>query len=275
MNPDTLPAACRRHKLRNRRGQIFFVDEFLPETTETGCAVVQHGFSGSTTQTHVREFIRRYLDAGYRVIAPDCTHSFNDSDGELIDATAETHIHDLEDTIAWAENQPWFRTPFALCGHSIGGFSVLHYAQKSPQKVKTLFPAAAVINGTLLEEAYAASRPEELALLRETGAVPRESERDGRSYKGFRSYTWFKSIFSYDMLENAAALTMPVLIVAGENDPSCPPAHQKKLFSSLPEGTATFHRLGEADHNYAPDYAGMGDILSSWLKNLTTKGTQK
>src|SRR5690606_8279232 len=102
------------------------------------------------------------------------------------------HIHDLEDTIAWAESQSWFKAPFALCGHSIGGLSVLNYAQKNPQNVQSLFPAAAVINGALLEESYISSRPEELQTLRETGAVPRETDRDGRSYKGFRSYAWFK-----------------------------------------------------------------------------------
>ena len=251
------------YPLTNRRGQTFYGYLYRAKKAQ-GLAITQHGFSGSVVEEHTQATIAAYLDNGYTVFAPDCTNSFNDADGSIEESTMQAHLHDLEDTIAWAEKQEWYREPFALAGHSLGGFAVLLYAENNSQKIKTLFPAAAALNGPLLAEAYAKNQPKQFQQFREYGFDLKEcSYKDGVT--GYRYWSWFESMYDYDALAYANRLRMPVLLIVGEQDESCPPEHQQKLYDALP-GPKNMHIIESADHCYQPKVDEMQRLLDNWLQ---------
>jgi pimeloyl-ACP methyl ester carboxylesterase len=251
------------YTLTNRRGQTFYGHLYKAQKQQ-GFAVIQHGFAGAVAEEHTQAMIAAYLDNDYTVLAPDCTNSFNDADGSIEASTMQSHLRDLEDAIAWAENQDWYKQPFALAGHSLGGFAVLLYAESNPQKIELLFPAAAALNGPLLEEAFAKYLPEEYHQCKEYGWDIKEcSYKDG--VYGYRYWRWFESMHDYDALAYVDRLTMPVLLIVGEQDEPCPPEHQQKLYDALP-GPKEMHIIGDADHCYQPKISEMQTLLENWLQ---------
>ncbi|MEJ2125707.1 MAG: alpha/beta fold hydrolase [Alphaproteobacteria bacterium] len=252
--------------LRNRYGKTFFAHLFLTENAER-IVFVQHGYSGSVDSDHIKPIIATYRNNGYTVIAFDFTNSFNEADGTLAESTIETHLHDLEDGIAWASSQSWYREPFALAGHSLGGFSALLYAENNPNKVLHLFPSAALINGPAREESYARFAPEELAALQAGQSVLQQSVKDGVTYEGSRAPEYFHSLFRYDALPQAGKLHMPVMLMVGEKDTVCLPKHQWQLFQAL-SGPKDLHIISDAEHCFDSKLPEMAAHLDVWLKSL-------
>ena len=123
--------------IRNRYGKTFFAHVCFSQNPDR-IVFVQHGYCGSVDGDHIKQIIATYKKNNYTVIAFDCTNSCNDADGTLDKSTIDTHLHDLEDGIAWATLQSWYHEPFALAGHSLGGFSALLYAEANPEKISQL-----------------------------------------------------------------------------------------------------------------------------------------
>lgn len=73
----------------------------------------------------------------------------------------------------------------------------------------------------------------------------------------------------YDLLPEAHKLTMPVLLVVGENDESCPPEHQKILYAALP-GLKELHLIPGAPHTFRePEHLEeLGGVFTQWLRRL-------
>ena len=64
-------------------------------------------------------------------------------------------------------------------------------------------------------------------------------------------------------------LTMPVLLVVGERDESCPPAHQKILHAALP-GPKELHLIPGAPHTFREPahLQELKQILKQWLGKI-------
>lgn len=254
-----------KFELRNRYGKTFFA-HVLHGGQDAPVAFVQHGYSGSVVEDHINIINATYHANGYTVVAFDCTNSFNGADGDIEDATTELHLHDLEDGIAWAKLQPWYREPFALAGHSLGGFAALLYAEENPAEILHLFPAAAVINGSLREEAYTKYAPDMFNALKADGFQVTRTEREGVTYEGRRTWRSFEALFKFDALAKAGELRMPVLLLVGANDTACPPEHQRILFDALP-GPKCLRVIADADHCYCEKHTELMAILDAWLKS--------
>ncbi|MFT7615236.1 MAG: fermentation-respiration switch protein FrsA (DUF1100 family) [Candidatus Woesearchaeota archaeon] len=70
----------------------------------------------------------------------------------------------------------------------------------------------------------------------------------------------------YDLLPRADKLTMPVLIIVGEEDTSCPVADQEALYDVLPESKKLLVLEG-LPHTYKKkeDIAKVKKVIFDWL----------
>lgn len=265
--------------ITNRRGQTMYVRYEPPASGVSGIsgdgpgglAILQHGYSGSMDHPLIRAMARTFRENGFATLSLDCTHSFNAADGSVEDHSIETHLHDLYDAVEWAKGQDWFTAPFALAGHSLGGFAVLDYAENNPGEVSLLFPCSAVTTGEKLAQAFAGNMPAGVfADWREKGFMEIEAP-DGSGHRAKRPFSWLEDMKGYDALEGAAALTMPVLMAVGTDDIPTPPAHQLDLYGLLPDENKEMHILRSGDHPFskAEHRRKLESITGAWLKKHT------
>lgn len=166
-------------EIRNRKGQKVVV---LLEKNENpkGLAFVMHGLSGSKDQPHIAVFAQAFKNKAFTVVRFDTTNTYGESDGKYEDATTTNYYEDLEDVIAWAKTQDWYQEPFWLVGHSLGGISIILYAEKHPGEVKGLAPISTVVSGKLSAEARG---PEKMKQWQEKGFEEEKKRVDSGTYQ--------------------------------------------------------------------------------------------
>lgn len=140
-------------RIKNRKHQTVVV-VVEKQKAQKGLAFVAHGLSGNKEQPHIASFAQAFKNEGFTVVRFDTTNTFGESDGRYEDATTTNYSEDLEDVIDWAKTQDWYEEPFYLAGHSLGGISIILYAQRHPGAVKGLAPISTVVSGKLSAEAH-------------------------------------------------------------------------------------------------------------------------
>lgn len=250
--------------IKNRKGQKLaaLIEE---NPTSSGLVFVMHGLGGSKEQPHVQTFARSFIDRGYTAVLFDTTNTFGESDGRFEDATITNYYEDLEDVISWAAKQPWYREPFCLVGHSLGGISVLLFAEKYPTKVKAVAPISTVVSGKLSLESPASKewpKWKQAGIRIYRGSMPPHHEKR-------LPWSHFEDRLQYDILPNVRRFTMPVLMIVGEHDNSTPPVHQKILYDKLP-GKKELHIIPGAPHTFRdPNHLQqIKTIFDRWVKSL-------
>ncbi|KKU48659.1 MAG: hypothetical protein UX68_C0010G0034 [Parcubacteria group bacterium GW2011_GWA2_46_9] len=229
--------------IKNRKGQkIAVIVE--KNVDQRGLTFVMHGLGGFKEQDHIQTFADAFKEKGYTVIRFDTTNTFGESDGNYEDATTTNYYEDLEDVIEWAKKQPWYEQPFCLAGHSLGSICIALYAEKYPDRVKALAPISTVVSGKL---SIATEKHKKVA---------EEWQRTGwrveNGYAGIvKKLKWshVEDRLKYDLLPEANKLTMPVLLIVGENDDGTPPEHQQILYEKLP-GRKELHIIKGAPHTF-------------------------
>lgn len=230
---------------------------------QKGLTFVMHGLGGFKEQPHIETFARAFVQAGYTAVRFDTTNTFGESDGRYEDATITNCYRDLEDVIAWAAKQEWYEEPFCLAGHSLGGICSAFYAENYPEKVRALAPISTVVSGKLTISKYA---KQDLADGKKAGIFKRKSSSEPGVVRVLR-WTHVVDLLKYNLLPNVGKLTMPVLLIVGENDTSTPPAHQKILLDKLP-GQKELHIIKGAPHTFRePEHlAELKKIFENWIK---------
>lgn len=248
-------------KIKNRKGQrlVVLVEEQKPSK---GLAFVMHGLSGNKEQPHIVAFAQAFKDEGLTVVRFDTTNTFGESDGKYEDATTTNYYEDLEGVIEWAITQSWYTEPFYLAGHSLGGISILLYAEKYPYRVKGLAPISTVVSGKLSAEAYG---KEYVDSWRKTGW----REQENVTTPGFLQrlkWTHMVDRLKHDALLEENKLTMPVLLIVGDEDTSTPLKHQRLLFDALP-GKKELHVIKGAPHTFREKHhlEEIKRIFRSWI----------
>lgn len=253
--------------IKNRKDQKVCVTVEEPANPQ-GLAFLMHGRGGFKEQKHIQAIGEVFLDKNFIVVKFDTTCSLGESEGDYKDNTATGNYEDLEDVISWAKTQRWYREPFILDGHSMGGLCILLYAENYPEKVLALAPVSPVISGILSVEANKKYNLERFTNWEKTGWLKEESVSKPGIIK---MLPWSHMIdkFKYDALLKANKLTMPVLLVVGEKDTSTPPEHIEKLYSVLP-GKKELHIIKVAGHNLRlPEYRQeLKNIFSQWIDKL-------
>lgn len=226
---------------------------------------ITHGLNGSKDQPHMIGMREVFLASGYIVVSFDATCSFGESDGDSMDATATSYIADLNDVIRWAQQQEWYKEPFALAGHSLGGLSSLVYASKNSDKVNAIFPMSTVVSGELFSDAQ---NPEQLKAWKEKGYYFKESKSmPGKS--GKVGYRVVEDLLNYDVLDFAADVRCPVLLIVGLNDKVTPPEAHELLYDKLggPKELFIIEGMGHTPRTQQK-IDEMKGLVKGWLNSL-------
>lgn len=234
------------------------------DTSSDKLAFVMHGLGGNKEQPHIRAMVEAFLENGYKVVSFDAVHTFGESEGgKYEDATVTNYLADLEDVIDWASSQPWYKEPFVVCGHSLGGISVALYAEDHPNKIKALAPISTVVSGKL----SAAVKTDDLEKWEKEGVLVSMSF-DGKREKRLK-WSHMVDRLRYDLIPKASELTMPVLLVVGEQDSSTPLEHQRVLFNAL-EGPKEIHVIDGAQHSFYEigEQKELKRIVKAWASKL-------
>ena len=250
--------------VKNSSGEkIAILVEGLENKNHKKLAFVQHGLSGHKGQSMVRQPTRAFLDNRFVVVTFDSRYSFGDSDGELEKATLTSFIEDLNAVINWAKTQDFYVEPFALSGHSLGGASVLKYAQDHPHMVSSLVPVAAMVGGKY----FIRSR------LLNDGVNYRKWQREGKELrqikdrKGYVSFNVVKDMMNYDLVRGASKIVSSTLIVTGENDLSSTIYNNDCLFYNI-YAPKEFAILENCAHLYESkqNQQDLYSIIKNWLE---------
>lgn len=259
----------KKFEIKNRKGLKIIGNISTPENPK-GLSFVLHGLGGFKEQRHMEILAKTLLNNGYITVNFDATNSIGESEGRYEDATMQNHYEDLADVINWAKTQEWYKEPFILTGHSLGGFAVAKYAEEYPNEVKAVFPYAAVYSGQDSIEAHKRFNPEELKEWEETGWKTRISNsKPGTEMR--LPWSHIEERLTHDLKLKADKLTMPILFVVGENDTSCPPDQQQAFCDLLPTETKKeIHLIADAPHTFkeAGHLDQLENIFSNWLKKI-------
>lgn len=248
--------------LHNRKQQRI-VAEVQESVQPTGLVFIMHGLGGYKEQPQLLAMSEAFFEAGYTVVRFDTTNTLGESDGDYADATVTNYYEDLEDIIVWATGQTWYQEPFVLVGHSLGGLSVALFAEKFPQKVKALAPISTVVSGQLSMEIKKVSG--ELEEWKRTGWRISKSESKPGIIKRLK-WSHMEDRLLYDLLPQASKLTMPVLLIVGDQDDTTPPEQQKMLFDRVP-GKKELHIITRAPHTFKDRHqvAEVKSIFKKWI----------
>lgn len=255
------------HAVKNRLGLSIIIEITKPKNP-AGLVFLQHGVSGCKEEPHIQTIRDQFLNNDYIVVSIDSTNGFGASDGNLENFTATTHYHDLEDIVLWCGDQDFYREPFILTGHSMGGFSVLKYTIDHPEKVKAVAPISIAVSGDLLDQAYEKKDPELHAQWQREGRILRQS-RAHPDRTGYLSFNFIEDFKKYNLLESAHKIQVPVLLMVGENDPSTPPGDQQSLFDIL-KSDKELSIVKNAGHSFiaASERKELARYLDHWIKRI-------
>ncbi len=258
-------------EIKNRKGLKIVGDLLIPNNPK-GLSFTLHGLGGFKDQLHIQALVKALTENNYIVVNFDATNSIGESEGKYENATMQNHYEDLVDVINWANTQEWYKEPFIIAGHSLGGFAVAKYAEEFPNEVKAVFPYAAVYSGKDSFEASEKFKPEEIKDWEETGWTHRTStSKPGTKMK--LPWSHMEERLTHDLKLKTNKLTMPILFVVGENDTSCPPYQQQAFCDLLPKETKKeIHIIAGAPHTFKETghLNQLENIFSNWLKKISS-----
>jgi pimeloyl-ACP methyl ester carboxylesterase len=237
------PATEEFPTIKNRHGLKVFIKLITPtDQPVRGNAYLVHGFSDVHDTGHMRALTRAFVRAGYRVVVWDATHSWGRSGGDGKKATFYYHQADLEDVMDWSKSQSWFQERYFLAGFSLGGVIAGTFAAAHPAQVAGLVLASPVVSGRLLKRRI----PWPLRLWwRLRGTVKHRILG-----MGLPEWEFIRSSWSYDLVEAAARLTMPVLVVAAGRDLLIPPRYIRRLYRAIPHSHKQLVTAPGAAHGF-------------------------
>lgn len=253
----------KKNYIKNRKNQNLSVI-IEKSANQQGLVFIMHGLGGFKEQPHIEMFARAFKDNNYTVVRFDTTNTFGESEGNYADATTTNYYEDLEDVINWSKIQDFYQEPFILCGHSMGSFCSLLYAENYPENVKALAPISTVVSGKLSLESMP---PEELKKWQETGWRTTVGYSSGITKK--LKWSHMEDRVKYDVLEKVDKLIMPVLLIVGELDDLTPPNHQKILFDKL-SGSKELHIIKNGPHTFKEQehLEEIYVIMDAWIKKI-------
>ena len=258
-----------KFSFKNRKGLEIAGELHIPNNP-TGLVFIEHGSGGHKGQVSIVATVDTFYKNNYIVINFDATNSIGESEGKYEDATMQLHYEDLVDIIEWSKNQSWYKEPFILSGSSLGGYSVIQYAEEYPDLIRAVVAMAPVISGKLFFETCEKFNPEMLKDWKETGWHERESVSKPGLVKRL-PWSYIEEQLNHDLTPDASRLIMPVLIVVGGNDNTCPLSTQEILFNLLPKNKDNeLIIIKGAPHTFKDEnhIIEFKNILDKWLKKL-------
>lgn len=247
--------------IKNRKNQTIPIDVTISKQNK-GVVFVMHGLGGDKRQPHILSYCESFTDLEYTCVAFNVADTF-ESGGLYENASITSYYQDLEDVINWAKTQIWYKEPFFLAGHSLGGICTSLFAQKYPHQVKGIAPTSTVVSGDLLIKTYLKKDIEEWE---KTGWSIRPSSSRPNLIKKLKWTQFREDAQKYNLLKNVTQLKMPVLLIVGKNDKTTPVNHQKKLLNELP-GPKELHVIDNAPHTFVnkSQLVEIKKIIKEWI----------
>jgi len=226
-----------------------------------GLVFIMHGLGSSKDKAHIMSFAESYKKNNFTVVRFDTTNARGESDGKLEDATITNYFKDLEDIINWSSKQKWYKEPFFLTGHSLGGICIILYAQKYPNKVKAIAPVSTVVSGKLSLETP--SNKDWRAWMKSGWHVYASQSGNIKKIR----WSHYEDRLKYDILKKADKMNIPVLLIVGEKDASTPVDHIKKLHEKL-RCDKELHIIKGAEHSFIEEkhLTEIRNIMDKWIK---------
>lgn len=255
--------------ITNRDGKKIAVLVDQPEGNARGLVFVLHGLGGRKELEHIAAMKDAAIGEGLVALRFDMRDTYGESEGKYEDATVTSYYEDLEDVIAWAAGRSWFRKPFFLTGHSMGGITVGLYAENHPADVAGVAPVSAVVSGELSLLHHMTTDYESFKQWQESGW----RETPSRSKPGLikrLKWTEMEDRLRYSLVDKVANLTMPVLLVVGDEDASTPWQHQQLLYELIPGHAKKLRVIAGCDHNFFKDEekAELRRELAEWFRQI-------
>ena len=230
-----------------------------------GLFFVAHGFGGSKEDDNILSLAKTFNNNRYSTIRFDATNSNGQSDGNLTYANPSGYRDDLFDIIIWAKTQEWYQEPFYLCGYSLGALSSAVYAEQHPEEIKGLVLISPLVAGQLhIMDVYERDIEKWKQVWLQLNKLYSKNPND------ISILRWFPIILDlmrFDLTQSAEQLTMPVLIVVGQEDLLAPPEHQQKLKQTI-NGDVELVIIEYGDHFFKSG-GHLEDLIEkvgSWLK---------
>ena len=197
--------------LKNEQGQSLYIK--IHNKNGNKLAFVLHGLASDMKHQTVQTAKQAFLEKGYTVITIDARHSLGQSFGNVSEATLNTFSEDLETVINWAKKQSFYKEPFALAGHSLGGATAILYASNN-NNISFLIPIAPVVGGQQWENSCMKNMPDFCSQWQKNGYY--EYKLNEKTANIF--YTVVENAKSYNASEIADNITSPTLFIVAEKD---------------------------------------------------------
>jgi len=241
--------------INNRKGKkiITLIEE---RKNNKGLAFIMHGIGSNKDEPLLSTVSETFKQNNYTTLRFDTTNAWGNENGIFEESTLTNYYEDLEDVIKWSKNQPWYKEPFIIVGHSIGGLCMILFAEKYPEKVKAISLISTMISGKLTLETY----PQEL--------LERWEEKGMYEYGEGKKLKWncVEDIKKYDALKNINNLKMPTLMIVGEKDPEAPIKHQKILYGRIP-GKKDLKIIPGASHLFESQLTEIKTLFDNWINS--------
>lgn len=156
----------------------------------------------------------------------------------------------------------------------MGGYTVLRYAELHPNECELLMVFAPVVSGRILEGRRKEANPEQYRLWQNTGVNEEESKSRPGLIKRLKWNPHVTDSYKHDLIPEAAKITVPTLIVVGENDWPCPVFAQKKLVDALGSKERKLVVVPGAEHNFTKDkdLDVLAESFKSWIQKYSKNG---
>ncbi len=202
-------------------------------TNASKIVVMLHGFTGHRMEHngHFRTLSRLLSEQGIASIRMDY-HGNGESDGEFSDFDFDYLLEDAKDMLSFARRVDGIKEVYVL-GFSLGGaVASLVVSDDNADKLLLWSPAGSMA---------------EIARSRFNSA--KKLENGNCYFSGFEmSYRFVETIEKYDMYQNTANFTKPVLIIHGENDKSVNILYGQKYNNMYVN--SEFYLINETGHGY-------------------------
>ena len=235
-----------------------------PDGPTTRLAVLCHGFLSGKNSTTNKTLTRLLNAQGLATFRFDFFGQ-GDSDGPFEELTTTLAVQQTQAALDLVAARGYGR--IGLVGSSFGGLvAILTAAQR--RDLACLALKCPVVD--FAEELRVTFGPEELARWQATDTIPNIM---GGPERVRLRYDFYEDCLRQIAYAPAEHITIPTLIVQGEQD-ECVPLHQSRRLYDALKGPKKLELLPEADHQFTrgDDFRQMTTSISDWLvTHLTAK----
>lgn len=229
--------------INNRRNLKLSLRVTFSENNEK-LVFLLHGLGARNDYPHMLVIEETFAKHGYNVVNIDTTNSNNESDKSEEGITFTGTYNDLEDVIAWAKTQKFYKEPFSLAGQSMGAVACTLYAGNNSKQVDYLL----VANFSWIDGKIESQRNKRREEILQNGYYVQTSKSTGKSFIIQRNY--LDDLEMYNLTEAIQKITAKVSIIIGMADSEYHKNNGEILYELL-KSKKELYKLAGVPHDLA------------------------